>query len=408
MATRRRSSAAPPEPDLSQLSEEERATWQMPVSVAQRPEPLSAAFEDGEPVEETAVDRVAAILGAFTADDRAHVKLYRVLGPNKLGWCKDYSVSEFEQGGFEMIRNDWGPGEYSVRVMGSSGAHGGISLRRVANVTIQGSAAPSAAQQAATADTGLARAIESMMQSQQQFQQNLLQALTNRPDPMAQMRDTVGLMTMMREAMGINIQASQKSSIREIVDAIQELKGVADMVSPKEPDPDNLLSMVPGIMDLVKTGMQQRAQNPAPALPGPGALSLAPPEPVADPAAQPGMGTPTAPTDLENPMIAMIQKSLAPLYTMAVVGMPAATGADYLASVADGLDDEQFAMLDGILSDDKWFDALCAVLPDFKPHEAWARQVRDAYIAISQGDEGDGEGEPPAAAASDAAKGAPQ
>ena len=80
---------------------------------------------------------------------------------------------------------------------------------------------------------------------------------------MEEMTKMLSMMTMMREAMGINNQPRERSSIGEIVSAIKELKGAAaEFTPPEEKEPDSLMGMLPKVLDLVSAGQQVQQVAP--------------------------------------------------------------------------------------------------------------------------------------------------
>ena len=127
--------------------------------------------------------------------DRMKVKVYRkVPGGTGLEWCTDYTVGEWEEGDIARVRQEWGPGNYELRVV-SQGKRG-ILLRdhfRIAQVT-RGEPVPAPAP--APQSSELADVVRMLAEGQQR----ILEAVSQRPDPAAQLQSTLGLMVSMREA----------------------------------------------------------------------------------------------------------------------------------------------------------------------------------------------------------------
>jgi len=339
--------------------------------------------DDAEP-EETAQDRIAFMLRDVRNLQAARVRLYRKNAQSrKLAWCSDYSPEEFEGGGFDMIRSQWGAGAYEIRIYGDSGGGFGLMGRSELDIV----AALSSAS-AAPANSELAQVLARM--SEQQATQNaaILAALQNKPDPMASMKDSLALMTMMREAMGMNNQATQKSSIGEIIDAIRELKGAQELIAPEKPevDTDNPLSMLPQIIELVKMA-QQKNQTPEIAFP----VLQTPPSLGAIPA--PDSTAPAIPESLEQPTddamrlsyIFELKKSFASLLSMAKMFAACAIDAEKIAIVSEAaefvyenLPDEMIEVLQG----DNWFAALQMVAPEISAHQEFFSRARDAALKI--------------------------
>ncbi len=107
--------------------------WGVPVNGAAHD---AVPLEDDE-AEETPADRVRAVLDMVRDSERAEVKLFRVTGPNQYGWCEDYSIEQFEAGGFGMIRDNWGPGEYEIRLYSVHPVHNRFMVRAKPRIKIE-------------------------------------------------------------------------------------------------------------------------------------------------------------------------------------------------------------------------------------------------------------------------------
>lgn len=253
-------------------------SWGLPVAQTGAMHQLPASIDDEE-IEETAADRVARMLSSSGDDDTARVSLYRMIGPRKYGWCDDYSPAEFEAGGLGMVRKKWGVGEFEIRLYAKRPGTNLFAIRAREMVTLVESQDVTTGAVPAQVPNELARVLETMAAQQAA----LLQALTARPaapDPMTQMRDMLGLMTSMRGAMGLDVQAP-KSGVSEALAIVRELREASSELNPPD-DADNpvgaLTRMLPSVLDMVKTGMaQQGAQVPQfPVVELPPALSAAP------------------------------------------------------------------------------------------------------------------------------------
>jgi hypothetical protein len=351
----------------------------MPINGA-----LVAADDDEPPPELTATDRVASMLELAGEDERAKVSLY-FMDPKtkKEAWCEDYSPADFEAGGHAMIREKWGPGEYMVKLYGTiNGKAGkpGYGLRRAARVTIQpdrsGSVSVMPHQQSSELSQVLAMLAEG--------QQRLLEALTTRPDPMANLKETVGLMAMMREAMGINAAPPATSSIKELLQGLQALKEARSLIEPEQPDPDNLMSMLPKVLETVTAVVgAQRAQASQVPMPEPVPTLTPPPSIAAAPAAPPE--SPHQPSS-EADMIFLLKQALKPLIDMANAAQVDPAGADIepaLDYVCDKLPDDMAQ----VLEQPEWFEMLSRFVPEVTSHKVWFTRVRGAYLALPVGDD---------------------
>lgn len=355
----------------------------------------SSGDDQFEPIEETAQDRVFAMLKDTREAQAATVKLYRVNpGTKKLGWCQDYSVEEFESGGFENIRTIWGSGAYEIRLYGQSEGGKFACLGR-SPIEIIAPITPAQAPQPSSA-------LDRFVESQQAFNERMLEALTQKPapaDPMAQMSQMLTMMTMMREAMGLTNQAPQKSSIDEIMKAVREIRAVAEeIVPPKEDASDDPMAIVGKIADLVGKAMQNpqaaaQLQQQFPTVTLPPAVSL----PIASPVAQPQSSSDPAAnqqndtTANETPLseaeqVEFLQKKFAEVLEIgaewASLKKPSRAATACVESAADIVDEllPDDDSLD-ILRGESWLTMLTAVVPDAAAHGAFLAEVRASLLA---------------------------
>jgi hypothetical protein len=418
MATRRRITAEdvqqrPAGPDLSGLSEDERATWQMPLTTTG----AQALAEVEDEPEETATDRVQRMLTELAGDERAVVKLYRIdKTTNKQAWCEDYRPADFEQGGHAMIRQQWGPGVFLVKLYGQ--VHGkagkpGFGILATSEITV----APRLDVPAPAGASGdMAQVLRALTENQAAFQQQVLQQLADRPapvDPMQQMQQMLTMMTLMRQAMGVDSQ-QPRSQIGEIVAAVRELRGVAaELIPGKAEDDDSASSLLGQVVSAVKTvaplvqARQAMGALPAPVmLPPSMQANDAPPlhlVPTPTPAAPHEAPTSTDNTDhttdpdeqMRLAAIFQLKSALAPLLALAAANAPIDQGVDFLC---DHLPDD----VADFVEHPECIAVLMQLAPEAAPHQAWLTQVREAYMALPEEDDapapGAGAVPPPAAA----------
>jgi hypothetical protein len=326
-----------------------------------------------EPEEETATDRVAAMLSNVTGspDERAEVKVYRVV-EGALQYCRGFKPDEFENGNFDMLRDRYGPGEYELRLYATNPASRKFVVRNKLRVTI-------AAEILTTPDgfggSGMGQVLATIAQGQAQMLEALV-SIKQAParDPMEEMTKMLAMMTAMREAMGINNQPREKSSIGEIVSAIRELRGAADELSPEKKEPDSLLSALPQVLDLVSKGMQsQPAAMPPVYVPE---SYAAQPQQNQQPQPQPDQQPETQENaDMKALALLKLHGYMKSLVTMAEQKKTHDEGATF---VYEKLPDE----LVEIMALENWFDLLAAVAPGVKDHKAWLTAVRDKALTM--------------------------
>lgn len=333
-------------------------------------------MEEDEPIEETATDRVAAMMSGAGPDERAEVKVYRI-NSGQLEYCAGYKPDEFESGNFDLLRDRFGAGVYELRLYATNPSSKKFAVRQKLRVTI-------VEDKHAITSGGLGSGMAQVLQTIAQGQQQMLEALVSiksapAKDPMEEMTKMMGMMSMMREAMGLNQpQGREKSSIGEIVSAIRELRGAADEISPQQDkEPDGLMSVLPKMLELVSKGQEsqqaaaQMAQFPPVQLP-PSFQAPAQPEPQEQ--------APAAPVTQEESDMKMftaikLKSYLKTLIDLAVKKTPITTAAEF---VYEKIPDE----LIEIMALDNWFDLLSFVAPDVKDHKEWLQQVRDTALAM--------------------------
>jgi hypothetical protein len=365
-----------------------RAQQVTPEDDAATPIPGTRIAIDNQPVATLDLspgERVMELVAGMGDDEKTTVRLYRrTANSNALTWCQTYSANEFLAGDLEMIRTQWGAGDYEIRVYGSQG----LASRETVSIAqrVNANPLPVPSQQ----NGELATMLKALADSQQQ----MIAALSQRPDPQQQMMQTIAMMREMREAMGVgaaiaNPQPAPKSaieSITEMAGAIQALKSISgELNPPKDVDVDNPMAMLPGIIDIVKTAMQGRqTSGELPMIEPP--ISLA----VADPALNPAQSTAelqnkvdTSEGDEEMQLVQMLMRNyIKQILKMIQAGKTPAEGG---AFIYDKLPD---AVLDALDTPD-WFAQLCAFAPELAPHQQWLMEAKvevDRLDAIEEPD----------------------
>ena len=326
--------------------------------------------------EETATDRVAALLQVAGGADRAEIKVYR-MNAGQMEYCQGFKPSEFEEGNFDMLRDRFGAGEYQIRLYAEHPVHKKMCVRNSVKIKIAENRMD--VTTSGNLGSGMAQVLQTIAQGQQQMLEALVSIKQAPPkDSMEEMGKMLTMMAAMREAMGMNQpQGREKSSIGEIVSAIRELRGAADEISPQDKEPDGLMAVLPKMLELVSKGQdhqqanQQAVQFPPVQLP-PSFQAPARPEPQEQ--------APAAPQTQEESDMKMftaikLKSYLKTLIDLAVKKTPVTTAAEF---VYEKIPDE----LIEIMALDNWFDLLSFVAPDVKDHKEWLQQVRDAALAM--------------------------
>jgi hypothetical protein len=207
------------------------------------------------------------------------------------------------------------------------------------------------------------------------------------------MTKMLSMMTMMRQAMGMDVQQRSGSSIGEIVEAIRELRSAADEVSPQREEPENMMAMLPKVLDIVSAGMNkgQAQLQPQPEQQDfqhvhlPPSFAQAQPTLDQQPAEIPAVQAPNPIPQNQQPQtedevnhlkyIFKLRSYLSALVDFAVKLAPAETTAQF---VVDKLPDE----LIEIMELPNWFEQLAQVAPEVQKHEQYLRKVRDLALSM--------------------------
>lgn len=222
--------------------------------------PLSLVPQEDEPMEETAVDRIAAMLRVAGDSERADLKVYRIK-EGTLQFCASYKPETFENGDFEMIRKRFGAGEYEIRLYATDPVSRRFGVRTRTKLAIAEDAEIEAEQ---PLGNGMAQVLGAIADGQRQMLDALVAMKQTPPkDPMEDMSKMLSMMSLMREAMGLNGGSQQKSSIGEIVDAIKELRAASEIIEDKQEE-DSTMKMLPQVLELVKAGVISQPQQPQP------------------------------------------------------------------------------------------------------------------------------------------------
>jgi hypothetical protein len=323
-------------------------------------------YEEVEPdIEETATDRVATLLQQAAGQERAELNVYRIVNGAR-EYCAKYLPEEFEEGTFELLRKNFGSGEYELRLYATHPESRKFVVRSSTRVKI---AQSQNSNEPAALPNGLSQVLATIATGQQQMLNALVEMKqTPQKDPMEEMTKMLSMMTMMREAMGITNQRQEKSSIGEIVSAIKELKGAASELAPdKEREPDSLMAMLPKVLEMVSAGQQAQAQAIPMQIP-----SVQMPQSFEQPVPQ----NESIPENDVNIMTMVKLKSyLTSLTNLAEKNETIEVGAKF---VYDNLPDD----LIEIMELPNWFELLSGVAPAVKKHEEWLKKVRDSALKL--------------------------
>lgn len=336
-------------------------------------------------IEETATDRVSAMLAQASGYDRAEVNVYRMVNGAR-EYCRKFRPDEFEDGSFDMLREMFGPGEYELRLYSTDPVTRKFSVRNLTRIKISDVKTPARAE----LPSGLSQVLSTIAQGQERMLTALVEMKqAPQKDPMEEMTRMLGMMTAMREAMGLNQQPQtrEKSSIGEIVAAIRELRGAAEELTPQtEKEPDSLVGMLPKVLELVQAG--QQAQQSAPQDLS-GMIPQADPGAVLSPVTIPPsmIQTPAANSATEDEPVKITTAFKLRAYLKALIDMaknndPVPKAAQF---VYEKLPDDLLDMMEL----PAWFEMLASVAPEVRDHKDYITKVRDAAMVLLNDPEDD-------------------
>jgi hypothetical protein len=368
MATRTKANANPPEG--ADGGEGAEMAWGVPIpgtGGALTAPPSVARDENGE-IEPG--QKIVMLLSGGGLPDETSVRVYkRIPNSQRYAWCKNYSAHEFLSGDLEMIRNEWGPGEYSIRVYGTPRGMEREDIT-ISAPNIPGNAANAVPTQIANQQQSeMARVLEKISEQNAA----VLAALSQKPDPMQNMSVMLDMARSMREAFGISgapaaaaapapAPVSALQQITEMAAAMRAFREVAkEMGDGDKPDADNPMSLLGQITDLVKAGIGARTN--APALPAP-IQPMQIPQTLQD----------AAPTS-EEPGTMVMKGTLAALLALKNQGGTVEQGGEF---IAEKIPDELLPYLDL----PNWFDILCRYAPELAPHGEWVKAATAHAITL--------------------------
>lgn len=345
--------------------------WRVPVNPQAQP-PEDDTPDDDDP--RATADRLRAALSR--PGDALKVKLYRRERTGALAWCADYSPREFLAGDLEMVREQWGPGDYQVRLIGAKG----LAMRE--DLTLARPLERPQAPAGSARDEMLAQVLAQLAQGQQA----IVQALAARPDPKADLQQTLAIIASMRDAFApppapAAPAVNPSTMLADIVGAVRQLREVAAEVNPPAADPSDPMAMLPTIIEMVKTGQQaQLAGLPAVGLP---ASMIPPAAPAMDEPAIPRDGAPAFDQETASmpaPTVSPIQRLVLRGLLNRLMGMARAQDPPEKAAawILEKAPDE----LIGYLDLDTAVDMLVSVAPEAQEHRAWLELVRAKAVEL--------------------------
>jgi hypothetical protein len=324
--------------------------------------------------DESSADRVAEFLRGSSGLKRADVHISRIKPDGTQAHCVKMPAEEFETMGLDGLRARFGAGKFQVMLYAER-PQDNRYVRRALQIfdleeirDVNPVAAPS---------SDIVRLIDRMDQ-----RLNAIEIV--KPDPMENMRATLTMMTLMREAMGLTTQPAQPvqqqsplNAIKEIAAVLAIVKDIRKEIEPPAPDDDDPLTKIVGQFAPMLTAALSKPEQHAQALP---MIQANPLPPIIDPLPQTAQETveQSLPVDEDAEM----QTQLAVFYLLS----SAKNDAD-VDDVAEMIYEKAPADLFGVIESEQWWQAMLQLSPKFAPYQAYFERVRNRVIEIAREEE---------------------
>jgi hypothetical protein len=332
---------------------------------------------DAPPPEETATDRMAEMLLRGKERQEARIRVAEITPDGQRAHCADYSPEEFEAGGtVNLIRRKWGPGRYSIELYARNPNNkGNFSRYAQDTVVIKPEREPDAGDLVTSTLAGLREDIKAA----------LTRPAAAEGSEVSRLRETLGLMVMMREAMGLDKLAGVRNPnplelVTQLVGALRGAKDLAKEIN-QPAEPEGLLEkLAPKAMDMIQASMARQPLAPV-------QLPFAAPPSNGAPSASPSSALTSAPTaagaaslngDAMDTQLAQgLRVAVQTLNGMAMFQMDPDDAADMIFN-SDQIPDEVLP----ILKAPDWFEQLARIAPACQPHKDWYLKTHAALLKI--------------------------
>ena len=348
-------------------------TW--PVQIMRKADgSLGVTIEGSKPLdqiesEETAADRVAIAIADVTGDARAYVRIAK-LERGKYAWCTDYTPQQYEDGGLSMLREEWGAGEYDIRLYATN-PNGLFNVRAKTSIVLVGVRNAQQFNHAPPVDPVMKATLEAILATQQ----SIAQALAQKPavDPMAQFQQFLVVMGSMRGVLGVDAQSAPKAV--SLAEQIREAREISSLLGDGS-DSDNMMTQLAPIVDLVKTAMSKDNGPNIPIITMPEGIRV---NPQSIPAQTIMPVTNSAPEN-QSPSFAYTMKQF---IHMAEINSKPADAASFLVSyLNENLQQEYVDQIANLLDSDDWWTSLKEITPGIAPYETWATLARAELLLL--------------------------
>lgn len=335
--------------------------------------------------DESSADRVAEFLRGSGGLKRADVHISRIKPDGTQAHCIKMPAEEFEPMGLDGLRARFGAGKFQVMLYAERPQDNRYVRRALQIFDLE---EIRDANPVAAPSSDIALLIDRMDQRLASIE------AAPRVDPMENVRATLTMMTLMRDAMGITPQSAQPapqpqaqsplSAIKEIAAVLAIVKDIRREIDPPAPDDDDPLTKIVGQFAPILSAALSKPEQHAPALP---MIQANPLPPIIDTTPQTTQETveQSLPVDEDAEM----QTQLAVFYLLS----SAKNDAD-VDDVAEMIYEKAPADLFGVIESDQWWQAMLQLSPKFVPYQAYFERVRNRVIEIAREENSDGDGKP--------------
>jgi hypothetical protein len=368
MATRKTITATPPSADTTQGMPPGADPEAWGALVTQRQNPIQTLEEAEEDAEMDIGERLRSAFGNDIGSS-VRVCVYRLEGPTRKRLvCRAYTPDEFIEGGFDLVRREYGEGDYEFRSYGTRGLiPGGRGTFSIAKTM-----APTATPQAAQGSSELGQILAVLVQGQRDTQA-MIQAMAQRPqeDPAQALQNTLAMVRTMREVFAPPVPpvaplvapVDPLAQITQLAGAMRAMRDISTEFNPPS-DADPLMSALGPILGMVGDAVKSRT---TPANTDQDLPLLSAPASIAS-ATAPATSTDEQPQANDMGLL-VLKGAIAKLVALATANADPKDGGNF---IHNSLPDDLLMYLDY----PNWFEILAQFAPELTPHRTWVEAAK--------------------------------
>jgi len=323
------------------------------LSVVNGSPPMDESTDDDEDGDDPA-SRVLALMRKGAGEGRADVHVYRIESSGSPAFCDKISASDFADGNYSMIRDQFGPGKYRLTLYATNPATGKYARRGSEEVTILAPATASL-NKAVGSDPVQQQILDTLkLLAERQNASQVPQKSTHEA-----MMEQLVMMKAMREAFAPPPvpTVDPMDAITKLMDAMGKARELRDMIDPPPEPADPMMAMFPKVLETI-AAMQSKQPAPQP-------QQFAQIPQIQQPQPEP---------ELEQ---VKIMQKLAFDWMAGQIASKAPAD-DVAATIYEHAPDD---VLDAILSE-QWRDMLYTARPDFQQHDAYLQKIRGEVVRL--------------------------